>query len=94
MDLNKLANDSFENVKRRIGKDTFEFSEWADKADEELTEWKYSRREKKSEHCPELTEDEEEAADVILVMLSYAASMGYDVEKILTTKHKFNLERE
>ena len=93
MELNKLAEESLKNVKRRTGKDKIEPSDFVQKAYEEILEWQKADNHI-SHHCPELTDDEEETADVILVMLSYAASMGYDIENILKVKHDYNLNRE
>jgi len=93
MKINELAKESYENVKRRTGKRIFYFGHWKDKLCEEALEWTEAR-DIKSSHCPEITEEEEETADVILVMLSYAASRKFDIEKILKIKHEFNLTRE
>ena len=93
MQLNKLAEDSLKNVKRRTGKYEITPNDFVQKAYEEILEWQKADNHK-STHCPELTEDEEETADVIMVMLSYSASMGYDIEKILKVKHEFNLKRQ
>lgn len=91
MNLNNLAKESLENVKRRSGH-VPSIDQFEGKINEEVREWTQATG-NKSKHCHELTEDEEETADVIFVMLTYSASMGYDIEKILKVKHEFNLKR-
>lgn len=93
MDLNKLSKESFKNVLRRTGKLESGQINWRKKLKEESKEW-INADFKKSAHCPTLTNDEEEAVDVILVMLTYMASCGYDIERAVKTKHEFNLKRE
>ena len=50
--------------------------------------------EKKSAHIPYFTEQEEEAADVIIATLTYLARKGVDVDFLLISKMSYNANRE
>ncbi len=50
--------------------------------------------EKKSVHIPYFTEQEEEAADVIIATLTYLARKGVDVDLLLISKMSYNANRE
>lgn len=93
MELNKIAIESLQNVRRRLNKDYFYSYEFYSKIQEELGEWSVAENDAISEHCPELSELAEETSDIILVMLSYAAYEGIDIEQALRIKHEYNLKR-
>lgn len=48
---------------------------------------------KPSEHCPEITAAEEEAADVIIRLLDFACAAGMDLDRAVRLKMVFNLTR-
>lgn len=50
--------------------------------------------EKKSLHLPCFTEQEEEAADVIIATLTYLARKNVDVDLLLISKMSYNANRE
>lgn len=50
--------------------------------------------EKKSVHIPYFTEQEEEAADVIIATLTYLARKGVDVDLLLISKMSYNANRK
>lgn len=50
--------------------------------------------EKKSAHLPCFTEQQEEAADVIIATLTYLARKGVDVDLLLISKMSYNANRE
>lgn len=50
--------------------------------------------EKKSVHIPYFTEQQEEAADVIIATLTYLARKGVDVDLLLISKMSYNANRE
>lgn len=50
--------------------------------------------EKKSVHIPYFTEQEDEAADVIIATLTYLARKGVDVDLLLISKMSYNANRE
>lgn len=50
--------------------------------------------EKKSLHLPCFTEQEEEAADVIIATLTYLARKNADVDLLLIAKMSYNTNRE
>ena len=47
-----------------------------------------------SEKCPEITEEQEELADVILTCFAYAGVFGVDIETALKVKFNYNETRE
>ena len=49
---------------------------------------------KKSAHIPYHTEQEEEAADVIIATLTYLARKNVDVDMLLISKMSYNANRE
>lgn len=50
--------------------------------------------EKKSVHIPYFTEQEEEAADVIIATLTYLARKGADVDLLLISKMSYSANRK
>ncbi|MEG2282958.1 MAG: MazG-like family protein [Rikenellaceae bacterium] len=60
----------------------------------ELDELKEALHNVKSEHVPTITSYEEELADVIITCLSTAYHLGFDIERIIEEKMKFNEKRK
>ena len=48
----------------------------------------------RSDHIPEVSGAEEELADVLIRMMDFAKTKGYDIPKALFLKIKFNEGRE
>lgn len=48
----------------------------------------------KSSKCVPFTEDEEEAADVIIATMTYLAMKGVSVERLISSKMNYNETRE
>ena len=46
-----------------------------------------------STHCPELTDKEEEVADIIFACLAFARCENIDIQKALRVKNEFNKTR-
>jgi NTP pyrophosphatase (non-canonical NTP hydrolase) len=46
-----------------------------------------------SEHCPELSAEEEELADIVIRVLDYCGHQEIDIERAIQIKHQYNQTR-
>lgn len=92
-DLTKLAEDSYTSAFRRFPNS--DSGNVIQKIHEEIHELEDAYlNEGLSVHCPELTEKEEEFADIIFACLVFAKCENIDIEKALRVKNEFNKTRQ
>jgi NTP pyrophosphatase (non-canonical NTP hydrolase) len=96
--LKQLAEDSFNSAFRRFPNSSSD--DVIQKIYEEVHELEDAYLEEAdggklvSNHCPELSDKEEEVADVILSCLMFAKLENIDIEKALKIKNEFNKTRK
>lgn len=61
----------------------------------EVSEWLEAiRKPGRSEHCPELSKEAEEAADVVIRVMDHCEYMGINLGRAIRIKHAFNMNQE